>query len=173
MRKDNENRSMMAVSEVFDGMGILNELDNSQFTYFDINVTGKTGIVGKVEVKYRYINKDIFIDYWMNKGLILEEKKYLSLKLYNAVYLNYLVINNVELIVAWSLTGKSDCTTHISTIKTDINANKTTEFYNNSTVNKSVYLLKDKSSVLRMVKYKDKWYKLTLEQFNNYIINKL
>ena len=169
MRKDNENRSMMAVSEVFDGMGILNELDNSQFTYFDINVTGKTGTVGKVEVKYRYVNKVIFVDYWMNKGLVLEKKKYNELKYLNSLYLNYFVINGIEIIVAWSLCGKNDCTKHISTKEDIIKAKQTTEYENDNKVDKQVYLLTDKSSVMRMAKIDDKWTSFTIEEFNKYI----
>lgn len=173
MRKENETKSMMAVSEIFNGLGILNELDNSQFTYFDINVTGKTGAVGKVEVKYRYIDKFTFVNYWLNKGLVLEETKYNELKDLNSLYLNYFVINDVEIIVAWSLTGKNNCTKHISTKKGVMKAKATTEYYNDKEVDKDVYYLIDQSSILRMVKYNGQWYKLSIEQFNNYIKNRL
>lgn len=173
MRKENESKSINAVSEVLTSMDIKFKVDNVQYSYYDINVTGTTNTIGKVEVKYRYIDKFTFVNYWLNKGLVLEETKYNELKDLNSLYLNYFVINNVEIIVAWSLTGKNNCTKHISTKKGVMKAKATTEYDNDKEVDKDVYYLIDQSSILRMVKYNGKWYKLSIEQFNNYIKNRL
>ena len=142
MRGDVEMKSLSKVIDMFAGYGITATVEEDEFAHHDLNVKGEKNN-GIAEVKQRYLTVDNFIRY-SNEGFMMENYKYNHLKQQRSVYVNYFVLNSLEVILFWDVSKITN-----KNIKT-IYAPKTTSFDNNNYVQKDIILLKidDASKIL-------------------------
>lgn len=165
MRNIKEEKSVDEVCKALNSLGITTKKTESHFETYDILTTGKTE--GVVEVKNRDLSKEKFMKYWMQDGFMLEKHKYCTLNDKNAMYIN---IFNVEIIIGWNLSGEKDCTKNRTSKLTKIKCPDSSEYNDNITyVDKLCWLIKRRSSTLRMVKIDGQWIKMTMDNFNKYL----
>lgn len=167
MRNEREEKSVQEVCIALNSLGITTKKTESQFETYDILTTGKTE--GVVEVKNRDLSKDKFIKYWLKEGFILESAKYYKLRNKNSMYINIFNVEGQEIIIGWNLSGIKDCTTNKSTEFKIVNCPVTSEFTDHIVyVDKQVYLLKRRTTTLRLIKINGQWKSLTMNEFNNF-----
>lgn len=167
MRNSNEQKSIDAVTEAFATLNKEVVADNIQYQRFDMLVRGN--INAKIEVKYRRLDLDKFKKYWTKEGFMLEISKYNALAQYSSVYVNYFTINDAEILLGWNLSGAKNAILNHSTEKKNIMCPATTDFNNKNEVLKPCYLLKRRTTTLRMAKIDGKWYNLSMNDFNKYL----
>lgn len=167
MRNSNEQQSINAVTEAFATLNKEVIADNIQYQRFDMIVRGN--INAKIEVKYRRLDLDKFKKYWTKEGFMFESSKYSALTNFNSMYVNYFNIDNKEILLGWNLSGTKNAILNHSTEKKNIMCPATTDFTNKVEVLKPCYLLKRRTTTLRMAKIDGKWYNLSMNDFNKYL----
>ena len=167
MRNEREEKSVQEVCIALNSLGITTKKTESQFETYDILTTGKTE--GVVEVKNRDLSKDKFIKYWTKEGFLLESAKYYKLRNKNSMYINIFDLDGIEVIIGWNLSGEKDCTKNKSTESTIVNCPVTSEFTDHIVyVEKDCWLIKRRTTTLRMIKVDGKWVSLSMNNFNKY-----
>lgn len=168
MRNEREENSVNEVCKALNNLGFTTKKTDAQFENYDINLTGKT--TGVIEVKNRDLDKETFIKYWTKEGFLLEDKKYERLTEKNAMYINIFNVNNLQIIIGWNLSGEKNCTKNRTSKLTTIKCPDTSEFNNSKTyVDKLCWLIKRRTSTLRMIKIDGEWIKMSMNEFNKYL----
>ena len=168
MRNKRELESLREVCRALNSLGITTTISSNEFDNYDIETTGRTGTEGVIEVKERKLSRELFIKYWLKEGFILESAKYYKLRDKNSIYLNIFDLDGIEVIIAWNLSGIKDCTKNKSSQEIIKKCPATSEFTDLTYIDKACWLIKRRTTTLRMVKIDGYYKKMSMDSFNNF-----
>lgn len=168
MRNKRELESLREICRALNSLGITTSISSNEFDNYDIETTGRTGKYGYVEVKERELTPEEFKKYWLKEGFILESSKYYKLRDKKSIYINILNIEGIEIIIGWNLSGEKDCTKNKSSQEIIKKCPATSEFTDLTYIDKACWLIKRRTTTLRMIKIDGEWISMNMNNFNKY-----